>query len=51
MLYMPWRDENVDLLGGYPDFRSHYEDKCDDILANEKNSATMLLLSMRQWMS
>ena len=26
MLYFPWRDENSDLLGGYMDFRSHYED-------------------------
>ena len=32
MLYLPWRDENSDLLGGYMDFRSHYEDKKDGIL-------------------
>ena len=36
MLYLPWRDESTDLLGGYMDFRSHYEDKSDDILANEQ---------------
>ena len=36
MLYVPWRDESSDLLGGYMDFRSHYEDKIDDILENEQ---------------
>ena len=36
MLYLPWRNENADLLGGYADFRSHYEDKCEDVLANEQ---------------
>ena len=36
MLYLPWRDENSDLLGGYMNFRSHYEDKKDDILENER---------------
>ena len=36
MLYLPWRDENSDLLGGYMDFRSHYEDKKNDILENER---------------
>jgi len=39
MLYMPWRNEDVDLLGGYPHFRSHYKDKCDDTLANEQKSS------------
>jgi hypothetical protein len=33
MLYLPWRDESSDLLGGYMDFHSHYE---DDILENEQ---------------
>ena len=45
MLYLPWRNENADLLGGYPDFRSHYEDKCDDVLANEQkfsHNATLI---------
>ena len=45
MLYLPWRNENADLLGGYPDFRSYYEDKCDDILANEQkfsHNATLI---------
>lgn len=35
MLYLPWRNKNADLLGRYSDFRSHYEQKCDDILVNE----------------
>ena len=35
MLYIPWRDKSSDLLGGYMDLRSHYEDKIDDILENE----------------
>ena len=35
MLYVPWRDESSDLLGGYIDFCSHYEDKLD-ILENEQ---------------
>jgi len=45
MLYLPWRNENADLLGGYPDFRSHYEVKCQDILANEQkfsHNATLI---------
>ena len=37
MLYIPWKDESSDLLGGYMDFRSHYQDKIDDILENEQN--------------
>ena len=36
MLYLPWRDENSDLQGGYMDFRSRYEDKRDEILENER---------------
>ena len=36
MLYVPWRDESSDLLGGYMDFRSHYEDNVEDILENER---------------
>ena len=46
MLYLPWRDERVDLLGRYPDFRSHYEDKCAIILANERKyrqNATLVI--------
>ena len=45
MLYLPWRNENTDLLAGYPDFRSHDEDKCDDVLANEQkfsHNATLI---------
>ena len=34
MLYVPWRNESSDLLGGYMDFRSQYEDKIEDILEN-----------------
>ena len=36
MLYIPWRDESSDLLGGYMDFHSQYENKIDDILENER---------------
>ena len=36
MLYVPWRNESSDLPGGYMNFRSHYEDKIDDILENER---------------
>ena len=46
MLYIPWRHENLDLLGGYTDFHSHYNAKIDDILANEQQytqNAKMLL--------
>ena len=35
MLYLPWRDKHSDLLGGYMDFQSHYENK-KDILENER---------------
>ena len=41
MLYVPWRGESSDLLGGYMDFRSHYEDKMDDILENERSILKM----------
>ena len=34
MLYLPWRDENSDLLGGYMNFQSHEDKK--DILENER---------------
>lgn len=36
MLYVPWRDESTDLLGGYTDFRSHYENKINEIVLNEQ---------------
>ena len=36
MLYLPWREESSDLLREYPDFRTHYEDKHDVILANKR---------------
>ena len=36
MLYLPWRNEASDLLGGYPDYYSHFQ-SCEDILLrNEK---------------
>lgn len=44
MLYMPWRNEHVDLLGGFPDFQSHYEDKYKAILANEQKFSQNALL-------
>ena len=49
MLYLPWRNEDVDLLGEYPDFRSHYEDKDDVILANERKysqNSTLIVEAM-----
>ena len=36
IIYVPWRNESSDLLSGYRDFCSHYEDKIDDILENER---------------
>ena len=36
MLYIPWRDETVDLLAGRADFKSHYEERADAILNNER---------------
>ena len=36
MLYIPWRDETVDLLAGRADFKSHYEVRADAILNNER---------------
>ena len=49
MLYLAWRNENTDLLGGYPDFRGHYEQKCDEILVNERkfsHNATLINKAM-----
>ena len=45
MLYLPWTNVGIDLLGGYFDFHSHYEDKLDVILANEwkySHNATLI---------
>ena len=36
MLYLPWREESVDLIGEYPNFHSRYEDNVTAILDNEK---------------
>ena len=36
MLYLPWRNETIDLLGDYIDFRSRYEDNIETILAIEQ---------------
>ena len=49
MLYLPWRDDNVDFLGDFPDFHSHYEDKNGVILANEQKysrNATLVTVAM-----
>ena len=49
MLYLPWIDESSDLLREYPDFRTHYEDKHDVILANERKysqNATLISEAM-----
>ena len=35
MLYLPWRNEDTDLLGGYPDYASHYFAVCESITAIE----------------
>ncbi len=45
MLYLPWRNESTDLLGGYVDFSSHYEVKHDVIFENERkysHNATLI---------
>ena len=40
LYYLPWGDETSDLLGGYPDYYSHYQ-SCEDILLeNEKKYTT-----------
>ena len=36
MLYMPWRNEATDILGGYATFHSRYEDNRKDILVVEQ---------------
>ena len=36
MLYLPWRDEDSDLIAGYPDFESHYRDVLGEIMDNEE---------------
>jgi hypothetical protein len=35
MLYIPWRDEDIDLIGDYPDYESHYRNVVDQIIENE----------------
>ena len=46
MLYLPWRNESSDLLGHFPDFHSHYDDKHAVIMANErKYSQNAVLIS------
>ena len=40
MLYLPWRDEASDLLGGYPDYYSHYQSHEHILLENEKKYTT-----------
>ncbi len=36
MLYLPWRNEETDILGGYMSFKARYDDLSDDVLANEQ---------------
>ena len=35
MLYLPWRNENSDILGGYPDYYSRYRSCENTIIRNE----------------
>ena len=35
MLYLPWRNENTDLLGNYEDYHARYEANAEEILAVE----------------
>ena len=34
MLYLPWRDEDTDILGGYMTFKARYDDLSDDVLGD-----------------
>lgn len=36
MLYLPWRNEDTDILGGYISFKARYNDLSDDAMANEQ---------------
>ena len=36
MLYLPWRNEDIDILGGYMTFKARYDDLSDDVLGNEQ---------------
>ena len=36
MLYLPWRNEDTDILGGYMTFQARYDDLSDDVLTNEQ---------------
>ena len=35
MLYYPWRNENVDLIGEFPNYLQHYESVSGIVIANE----------------
>ncbi len=35
MLYLPWCDEETDLLGGYSTYEEHYRNVHDVVLGNE----------------
>ena len=35
MLYLLWRNEDTDILGGYTSFKARYDNLFDDVLANE----------------
>ena len=36
MLYLPWRDEEKDILDGYISYKARYDDLSDEILTNEQ---------------
>ena len=36
MLYLPWQNESIDQLGGYRDFRSHYENVSAIVIKNDE---------------
>ena len=36
MLYLPWRNEDSDILGGYMTYKARYDDLSDDVMNNEQ---------------
>ncbi len=47
MLYYPWRNEDIDLLGNYPSHQEHYEPIQDDIKHNEGKCCSRVTASKR----
>ena len=39
MLYLPWRKESTDLLGGYTDYISHYQ-HCQELITENERKYT-----------